>query len=216
MSPRHFLRPHLLGLPLCALCALCGEISPSGILSILLILSKTPLPRALLPLPPVVFSNHDPARPTASSPPGSRGLSARSPPLAPATPRRPHRRRRTPPEATRWNRNPTSKNCSRCSTQRLERQLIPVDRLDSALLLNPDSCLLNSFPPCRSPVRIDLLTSLTGVTWEEARAHRVAGQYGEVPVHFIGKTEYIRNKKATGRKKDEADIEALGGDSPAP
>ena len=65
------------------------------------------------------------------------------------------------------------------------------------------------------PVRIDLLTSLTGLTWEEANAHRAAGQYGDVTVHFIGKTEYIRNKKATGRKKDEADIEALG-DSPAP
>ena len=40
-------------------------------------------------------------------------------------------------------------------------------------------------------------------------------QPGDVTVHFIGKTEYIRNKKATGRKKDEADIEALG-DSPTP
>ena len=51
------------------------------------------------------------------------------------------------------------------------------------------------------PVRVDLLTSLTGLSWEEANAHRVSGQYGDVPVHFIGKTEYIRNKKATGRKK---------------
>ncbi len=59
------------------------------------------------------------------------------------------------------------------------------------------------------PVRIDLLTSLTGLTWEDANAQRVSGQYGDVPVHFIGKAEYIRNKKATGRKKDEADIEAL-------
>ena len=51
------------------------------------------------------------------------------------------------------------------------------------------------------PVRIDLLTSLTGLTWEEANVHRIADQYGDVPVHFIGKTEYIRNKKATGRKR---------------
>lgn len=87
--------------------------------------------------------------------------------------------------------------------------------MDSSLLLNPDSCLLNPFIGV-PPVRIDLLTSLTGLTWEEANAHRVAGPYGDVPVHFIGKTEYIRNKKATGRKKDEADIEALGSDSPAP
>ena len=57
---------------------------------------------------------------------------------------------------------------------------------------------------------IDLLTSLTGITWKEANAHRVSGHYGDVPVPFIGKTEYIQNKKATGRKKDEADLEALG------
>lgn len=78
--------------------------------------------------------------------------------------------------------------------------------------LQPDRVIQLGVPP----VRIDLLTSLTGITWEEANAHRVAGQYGDIPVHFIGKTEYIRNKKATGRKKDEADIEALSGDSPAP
>ena len=84
--------------------------------------------------------------------------------------------------------------------------------LSESDFLAPDRVVQLGVPP----VRIDLLTSLTGVTWEEACAHRVAGQYGEVPVHFIGKTEYIRNKQATGRKKDEADIEALGGDSPAP
>ena len=78
--------------------------------------------------------------------------------------------------------------------------------------LQPDRVIQLGVPP----VRIDLLTSLTGITWEEANAHRVAGQYGDLPVYFIGKTEYIRNKKATGRKKDEADIEALGGASPAP
>ena len=78
--------------------------------------------------------------------------------------------------------------------------------------LQPDRVIQLGVPP----VRIDLLTSLTGLTWEEANVHRIADQYGDVPVHFIGKTEYIRNKKATGRKKDEADIEALGGDSPAP
>ena len=29
-------------------------------------------------------------------------------------------------------------------------------------------------------------------------------------VHFIGKKQYIQNKRATGRKKDLADVEALG------
>ena len=60
------------------------------------------------------------------------------------------------------------------------------------------------------PVRIDLLTTLSGVSWEEACAGRVAGCYGDVPVHFIGRSEYLRNKRAIGRRKDAADIEALG------
>jgi len=34
----------------------------------------------------------------------------------------------------------------------------------------------------RPPVRIDLLTSITGVRWEEADAGKSAGRYGDVPV----------------------------------
>ena len=61
------------------------------------------------------------------------------------------------------------------------------------------------------PVRIDLITSLTGVSWERALAGRTAGQYGDIPVYYIGREQFIANKRATGRKKDEADLEALGG-----
>jgi hypothetical protein len=60
------------------------------------------------------------------------------------------------------------------------------------------------------PVRVDFMTSLTGVTWDEAALSKVAGQYGDVPVHFIGRSEFIANKRALGRAKDLADIEALG------
>lgn len=62
----------------------------------------------------------------------------------------------------------------------------------------------------RPPVRVDLITSLTGVTWSEAFASRVRGSYGDVPVWFIGRTAFLANKLATGRTKDLADIEALG------
>ncbi len=60
------------------------------------------------------------------------------------------------------------------------------------------------------PVRVDIVTSLTGISWEEAYANRVAGNYGNVPVFYIGRKQFISNKKATGRKKDLADLEALG------
>lgn len=61
-----------------------------------------------------------------------------------------------------------------------------------------------------APVRVDLVTSITAVSWEEAAAGRVEGNYGDVAVHFIGRKEFIINKRALGRKKDQADLEALG------
>jgi hypothetical protein len=61
-----------------------------------------------------------------------------------------------------------------------------------------------------SPVRIDLITSITGVTWEEALAGRIPSTYGDVPVHYIGREQLIVNKRATGRKRDLADLEMLG------
>jgi hypothetical protein len=59
------------------------------------------------------------------------------------------------------------------------------------------------------PVRIDIMTSITGVDWEKIQANKVAGEYGGVPTYYLGKKEFIANKKATGRKKDLADIEAI-------
>lgn len=60
------------------------------------------------------------------------------------------------------------------------------------------------------PVRIDIITSLTGVDWDDAYAERAAGKYGDVPVSYLGREQFIANKRATGRKRDLADIEALG------
>ena len=60
------------------------------------------------------------------------------------------------------------------------------------------------------PVRIDLVTSLTGVSWEEAVRGRVAGSYGDVRVYYLGREQFILNKRALGRKKDLADLEAIG------
>lgn len=60
------------------------------------------------------------------------------------------------------------------------------------------------------PVRIDVITSITGVSWEKAFSGRVNGKYGGIPVLYIGRDEFIVNKKALNRKKDIADVEALG------
>ncbi len=60
------------------------------------------------------------------------------------------------------------------------------------------------------PVRVDLVTSLTGVSWSEAAAGRQPGKYWDIPVHFLGRKEFLSNKRAMARKKDLADLEALG------
>jgi hypothetical protein len=60
------------------------------------------------------------------------------------------------------------------------------------------------------PVRIDILTSITGVTWEEATGAGVPGQLKDVPVRYLGREQYVANKRMLGRKKDQADLEALG------
>ncbi|MBZ5592663.1 MAG: hypothetical protein LAP39_10540 [Acidobacteriia bacterium] len=60
------------------------------------------------------------------------------------------------------------------------------------------------------PNRIDLLTSITGVGFDEAWAGRVAASLHDIPVHFLGRECLIRNKRATGRTQDLADLEALG------
>jgi len=60
------------------------------------------------------------------------------------------------------------------------------------------------------PVRVDFVTSITGVSWEEAASGRIEGKYGEVLVYYIGRQQFISNKRTLGRKKDLADLEALG------
>ncbi|MGD9193457.1 MAG: hypothetical protein PVH58_16160 [Desulfobacterales bacterium] len=59
------------------------------------------------------------------------------------------------------------------------------------------------------PVRIDIITSIGGVSWDEAFAGRVVARYEDFKVHYIGREQFIKNKRYVGRKKDLADLEAL-------
>ena len=63
------------------------------------------------------------------------------------------------------------------------------------------------------PVRIDLLTSISGVGFEEAWAGRVEVPIEGVTVGVLGREELVRNKRATGRPKDLLDAETLAGAS---
>jgi hypothetical protein len=59
------------------------------------------------------------------------------------------------------------------------------------------------------PGRIDILTELTGLTFEDAWPDRLRGRFGEIEVDFIGREAFVRNKRAIGRAKDLGDIESL-------
>ena len=59
------------------------------------------------------------------------------------------------------------------------------------------------------PHRIDLVTSIGGVTFAEAWASRVAGNYGGVDVWYIGRDALIRNKTAAARPRDLMDLDTL-------
>jgi hypothetical protein len=60
-----------------------------------------------------------------------------------------------------------------------------------------------------APNRIDLMTAIDGVSFADAWSGRVSGHFGAVPVFYIGKAELVRNKRATGRAQDLADVAAL-------
>jgi hypothetical protein len=59
------------------------------------------------------------------------------------------------------------------------------------------------------PVQIHVMSQIDGVTWDEVWQSRAAGTLGARTVAFIGRDAYLRNKRAAGRPKDLADIEAL-------
>ena len=61
----------------------------------------------------------------------------------------------------------------------------------------------------RPPHRIDILTSLSGVGFAEVWASRIHADLDRLPVGFISRECLIRNKKATDRVQDRADVEAL-------
>jgi hypothetical protein len=62
------------------------------------------------------------------------------------------------------------------------------------------------------PRRIDILTSISGVSFDEAAANAIEGNLGPVKVRFIGKAAMARNKLASGRPKDLVDAELLQSD----
>ena len=69
----------------------------------------------------------------------------------------------------------------------------------------PERVIQLGFPP----LRIDILSSIDGVEWDDIYPYREECVIDGLNICFIGKTQLIENKKASGRSKDLTDIKAL-------
>ncbi len=80
-----------------------------------------------------------------------------------------------------------------------------LDRAPDTPILKIGEVLQLGYPPNR----IDLLTSISGVEFESAWAHRVEGVLFRQKVWFIGLDDLVRNKLASGRDKDLHDVSTI-------
>jgi hypothetical protein len=80
-----------------------------------------------------------------------------------------------------------------------------VEELSENLFLEENKIIRMGAPP----IRIEIITSATGVNFEECYRERLTDIIDDVEVHFINLEHLKRNKKASGRYKDLDDLEHL-------
>lgn len=95
---------------------------------------------------------------------------------------------------------PTAENAERV-WKALETFGAPRRKLTKDDLCVPD----NVYQIGVAPSRIDLLTSITGVEFDDAWSHRYQAQINGISVAVISREDLLKNKRATGRPKDLAD-----------
>ena len=102
--------------------------------------------------------------------------------------------------------SPEPSNASRAWAA-LKRFGAPIEQLGVTLedLRTPGMVVQIGQPPRR----IDLLTDLSGLDFDDAWSNRTMHSFGSREVPFLGRDDLIRNKRACGRPKDLADLEIL-------
>jgi len=80
-----------------------------------------------------------------------------------------------------------------------------VPELSEELLLEPNNVLRMGLPT----FRVEVLTSISGVSFDECYAERVVDNIDDVNVSIISLRHLKINKKASGRLKDLSDLEHL-------
>lgn len=77
--------------------------------------------------------------------------------------------------------------------------------LSVADFMRPNTVVQIGYPPNR----IDVLTSISGVEFEEAWSGTASGDLDGLPVVFLGLDALLKNKRASGRDRDLADVSKL-------
>jgi hypothetical protein len=80
-----------------------------------------------------------------------------------------------------------------------------VPELSTALFLQENQIIRMGVPP----VRIEIITTASGVSFEDCYAGRVTDELDGIEVHLISLEHLKINKRASGRHKDLNDLEHL-------
>lgn len=60
-----------------------------------------------------------------------------------------------------------------------------------------------------APIRIDVITSIDGVVFEEAWMRRIQAPFADQVVPILSREDLIQNKRAAGREQDLLDVKWL-------
>jgi hypothetical protein len=60
-----------------------------------------------------------------------------------------------------------------------------------------------------SPVVIELINAISGVSFQTAWKNRVKGEYGRTRAYYLSKSNLLKNKTVSGRPQDLADVAEL-------
>lgn len=100
---------------------------------------------------------------------------------------------------------PTPENAARVFAA-LRRFQAPLFDLSERDLVDPDVV----YQVGVEPNRIDIMNDISGVSWDEAWRGRAEIVVEGLPVAVLGLEEFVRNKRASGRPKDRADLILIG------
>lgn len=81
----------------------------------------------------------------------------------------------------------------------------PVESLSPVQVVERDRLIEMGVPP----VQIRVMSHIDGATWQDVWAGRLQAHTGTTSIAFIGRDAFLSNKRAAGRPKDLADVEAL-------